>query len=157
MNPRFLLIVLLSGLFLSSIGCSTRRSGSVYSAKSLGTVGRADKGVVVNVRLVNVEGTKQTGTMLGGVTGAAVGYDLGKKSGDATKILGSAAGAIVGGVVGGGTEELITRTTAYEYIVEMDSGHMETIVQKDDEPIHHGDRVLLLKGPDSKIILDPGV
>jgi len=156
MTFRLFLVVLLSGLFLVPLGC-TRRSGNTYSSQSLGKIGRVDKGVVLNVRLVNVEGTTKTGTMLGGVTGAALGYEIGKGSGDATKILGSAAGAIVGGIAGAGTEEMITRTTAYEYIVEMETGHMETIVQRDDTPISHGDRVILLKGPDAKIILDPGI
>jgi outer membrane lipoprotein SlyB len=121
-------------------------------------VGRADKGVVVNVRLVNVDGTTKTGTILGGITGSALGYEIGRgQDSDALRILGAAGGAVVGGLVGGSTEKLITRTHAYEYIVEMDSGHLETIVQRDDTAIAHGERVVLLKGPDAKIIPDPGV
>lgn len=156
MKRRLITVVFISGLILSSVGCSSR-DGNTYSPQSLGRVGRADTGTVVNVRLVNVDGTTQTGTILGGITGSALGYEIGKGSGDAIKILGTAGGAMVGGLVGGGTEKMITRTTAYEYIVEMDSGHLETIVQRDDTSIAHGQRVILLKGPDAKIIPDPGV
>lgn len=156
MNQRLLAVLILSGLILSLTGC-TRRDGNTYSPQSLGRIGRADTGVVVHVRLVNVEGTTRTGTMLGGITGAALGNDLGRGNSDAIEILSTAGGAIIGGMAGAGTEEMITRTTAYEYIVEMDSGHKETIVQRDRQPISHGARVILLSGPDAKIIPDPGV
>jgi outer membrane lipoprotein SlyB len=157
MTRRLISALLISGLSLSFVGCSSR-DGSTYSPQSLGRVGRADKGVVVNVRLVNVDGTTQTGTILGGITGSALGYEIGRgHNSDAIRILSTAGGAVVGGLVGGSTEKLITRTMAYEYIVEMDSGHMETIVQRDDSAIAHGQRVILLKGPDAKVIPDPGV
>ena len=156
MNHHLIIAGLLSGLLISLTGC-TRRDGNTYSPQALGSIGGADKGVVVNVRLVNVEGTTKTGTVLGGITGAAIGNDLGGGHNDAIKVLSTAGGAIVGGIAGAGTEEMITRTTAYEYIVEMDSGVTKTIVQRDDEPIHHGDRVILLSGPDAKIIPDPTI
>ncbi|RKX30321.1 MAG: hypothetical protein DRP71_15175 [Verrucomicrobia bacterium] len=156
MTRRLITAVFISGILLSFVGC-TSRDGGTYSPQSLGRVGRADKGVVVNVRLVNVDGTTQTGTILGGITGSALGYEIGQGNSDAIRILSTAGGAMVGGLVGGSTEKLITRTMAYEYIVEMDSGHLETIVQRDDDSIAHGQRVILLKGPDAKIIPDPGI
>jgi len=156
MTRGLTIAVLISGLLFPFFGC-TSRDGGTYSPQSLGRVGRADKGVVVNVRLVNVDGSTKTGTILGGITGSALGYEIGGRNNDAIRILGTAGGAVVGGLIGGSTEQLITRTTAYEYIVEMDSGRLETIVQRDDTAIAHGQRVILLKGPDAKIIPDPGV
>jgi outer membrane lipoprotein SlyB len=159
MIRRVIITVIVSGLFLSFVGC-TRRDAGTYSPHSIGRVGRAgrvDKGVVVNVRLVNVEGTTKTGAILGGIIGSALGYELGKGNSDAIKIISTAGAVVVGGLVGGSTEQLITRTYAYEYIVEMNSGHLRTIVQRDKTALAHGQKVILLRGPDAKIIPDPGV
>ena len=155
MNQLSIFRLMVAGLFCLAPAC-TSRDGNTYSREALGRVGGAEKGVVANVRPVKVEGSTRTGTLLGGIAGAALGNELGRGSGDAARILGTAGGAVAGGVVGGGTEKAITGTNAYEYIVKMDSGASKTIVQRDQQPLPQGERVVLLTGPDAKIIPDSG-
>lgn len=131
----------------SSGGSSARSSYPVTSQKSIQKV---EKGKIVAVRKVQIEGyTTGTGALLGAAVGAATGsavvpsktetvvsqvdtdiWNISTKTNanqrNAAMILGGAAGAVVGKRI----EKIVTATTADELTVALESGETVVVVQK---------------------------
>ncbi len=140
------LFVILIGLMAG--GCASSMSGSAYSRKEARRVQTVDKGEVIMVREVQIEGTKSpAGAIAGGVMGFVLGNTIGGGSG---KNVARAAGAIGGALAGSAIEEAATRQTGLEITVKLDSGEVIAIVQGKDEKetFEEGDLVQVLRRPD---------
>ena len=61
---------------------------------------------------------------------------------------------VIGGIVGHTTENLITKGDASEFIIKPDRGEPYSIVQKNDEELKEGERVLILESDKLRIVRD---
>ena len=126
-------------------GCTTSRSGKVYSRDEARRVQQVEMGTVVAVQEVTIEGTKsKVGAVAGGVVG---GISTGGGSGTGGDVV-RALGVIAGSAAGAATEEALTRRPGLEITVALDGGKTISVVQEADEPVAVDDRVRLLKQPD---------
>ena len=145
-SVKFRLIAVLMVLIIT--GCASGLGGSTYSRKEARKVQTVEKGEVVMVREVQIEGTKSPiGAIAGGVMGFALGSAIGAGSG---KTIAKAAGAVGGAFAGAAAEEAITRQKGLEITVKLDSGEVVAIVQgiEKNDTFNEGDRVQVLRRPD---------
>lgn len=132
-------------LILILSGCQSSLSGSTYSRAEARAVQQVKYGVVEDVRLVQIEGTKSP---LGSLSGAAVGGIAGSTiGGNKGRSIATVLGAVAGGVAGSVAEEAITRTQGVELVIRLEqSGELIAIVQKYDpaEVFQAGDRIRVM-------------
>lgn len=125
-------------------GCASGRGGDDYERAEARRVYEVKTGVVENVRVVKLEGTKSgVGTVAGGALGGIAGSEVGRGKGSA---VGAVLGAVVGGIAGSAAEEGMTRKTGLEITVRIDYGRTIAVVQEDTgEQFARGDRVRILE------------
>jgi outer membrane lipoprotein SlyB len=103
-------------------------------------------GVVESARPVTVQNQGNIGTVLGAAAGGLGGAQIG--GGTTTHIIGGVAGAAIGAMAGRGAEKAITKQSGMEYVVRLENGSMQTIVQGAEPPIMPGQKVFVqLYGP----------
>jgi outer membrane lipoprotein SlyB len=142
--------IILSALALLA-GCGPDYSPNSYSAKAVQQANKVERGVVVGVRPVQIS----TDGAVGALTGAAAGGAIGSQApGGLGSTLGAIGGGLVGGLVGSGVEQATTDTSAYEYIVQKPNKELVSVTQKDEVPIGIGERVLVIAGPQARIVQD---
>ena len=125
-------------------GCASGRGSDDYERSEARRVYEVKTGVVENVRVVKLEGTKSgVGTVAGGAIGGIAGSEVGRGKGSA---VGAVLGAVVGGLAGSAAEEGMTRKTGLEITVRIDFGRTIAVVQEDTgEQFARGDRVRILE------------
>jgi outer membrane lipoprotein SlyB len=137
-------LFLMSSMLLTS--CASSRSAQVYSRDQARQHMRVSYGTVIEVRPVQIEGTKSgIGAVAGGVTGGVLGSMVGRGKG---RTVGAVVGALGGAAGGALAEEGITRKNGLEITVEMDTGEILSIVQEADMQFYAGERVRVLHGTD---------
>src|SRR5579875_1991798 len=110
------------------VGCGSHEySPDVYAAHATQQAAKVERGTVVGVRVVQV-------------------------SADAT--IGAATGALAGGIFGSATEHTLRDTEAYEYIVQKTNNELVSVTQKDAVPLRLGEKVLVIAGPQARIVRD---
>ncbi len=133
-------------LCLIVTGCASSRSGSVYSREQAQQSLSVYYGTILEVRPVFIEGTKSpAGTIMGGVTGAAIGNTIGGGTGRAVATV---IGGVVGALAGSAIEEEVTGRNGVEITVELDNGQIMAVVQEVDDQYAVGDRIRILKSAD---------
>ena len=137
-------------LGLMAAGCSPDISPNTYSAAAVQQANKADQGVVVGVREVNVRVDGTTGAIVGGAAGGIAGSQAGN---GATSAFGALGGSLIGGLIGTGAEHAMGDTKAYEYIVKT-SKELVSVTQKDGTPLAIGQRVLVIAGRQARIVPD---
>lgn len=127
-------------------GCASSKSGSVYTREQARQAQQVEKGRIISVREVQVEGTK---TPLGAVGGAAVGAIAGSTVGGGKgSEIAAIAGGLGGWLAGAAAEEVITRQNALEITVELDNGRTISVVQAENNlTFQPGERVHVLSSP----------
>lgn len=155
-STAYLMVVCSTAAMLS--GCAREISSNVYSDSHVGEASRTFRGIVVSVREIEVTNAEKlqentTGMTAGALAGGVGGYQFGKGRG---QVASTAAGAILGAVAGAYAEKALSSQTALEYIVELTTGEMRTVVQGKDTKYTPGQRVLLIVGQQgrSRIIPD---
>ncbi|MHB1174627.1 MAG: outer membrane lipoprotein [Sulfuriferula sp.] len=137
---KFAALALLAALILG--GCASGLGSNDYSRNQARSVQQVQTGVVVDVRNVNIEGTKTPiGAGAGAVVGGLAGSQLGRGNGS---IAGAVLGAVAGGFAGSAVEEGVTRQKGLEITVRLDSGRTIAVTQGADEYFRPGDRVRVL-------------
>ena len=133
-------------------GCGPSYSPNTYSSAAVQQAAKVDQGVVVGARKVQVTASG----VVGGTTGAAAGTALGASvPGTALhSTLTAIGGGLIGGAVGAGVERATGDTFAYEYIVRKDNNELVSVTQKDERPLALGQRVLVIAGPQARIVAD---
>lgn len=147
-------IALLITAIVFLAGCASNISPQSYSVGSVGQVNRTVAATVISVREVNVAGTAGLGGSAGAASGAVVGSAAGGNN-SRGNIVGAIGGAVVGGLAGAAIEANATKQKGMEYVVETDNGNLMTIVQGMDAPFLVGQKVLVLYGSPSRLIVDP--
>jgi outer membrane lipoprotein SlyB len=139
----------LAAIFLA--GCAPSFSPDTYSANATQQANKVDQGVVVGVRAVQIN----VDTTLGSATGAAAGGIAGSQvGGGAASALGALGGSVAGGVVGSVVSHAAGDTDGFEYIVRKPNGDLLSVTQRDPEPLGIGAHVLIIEGPQARIVPD---
>ncbi len=144
------LIIVLPVLALLA-GCGPDYSPNTYSANAVQQANKVERGAVIGVRPVQVSAKGAVGA----VTGAAAGGVVGSQApGGVGSAIGAIGGSLVGGLVGSGVEQATADLSAYEYIVQKPNGELVSVTQKDEIPIGIGVKVLVIAGPQARIVPD---
>ncbi len=129
---------------LAIAGCANDPVHRSYPAHSVGSALNVHDGEIITISTINVEGRHdQLGTLGGGSVGYSVGRSVG--SGTAARVAG-AAGAVGGAIVGRAIQRKATEQTAYQVIVELDTGRVVAIVQTELDDLGEGAPVRVLMG-----------
>ena len=150
MTPRPALLAAAARAALA--GCRPSYSPDTYAAGAVQQAAKVEQGVVAGVRKVAVS---PDGT-LGGASGAAAGGIAGAQAsgGGVRTALTALGGSVVGGLVGAGLEKAAGETTAYEYVVRKAGGELVSVTQRDPLPLALGQKVLVIAGPQARIVPD---
>lgn len=138
-------------LALGVAGCSPSLSPNTYNASAVQQANKADQGVVVGVRQVDVRVSGTTGAVIGGAAGGIAGSQAGD---GATSAFGALGGSVLGGLIGTGVEHAGGDTQAWEYIVRKGNKELVSVTQKDEVPLVVGQHVLVITGPQARIVAD---
>lgn len=115
-----------------------------YGYQDVGKNTLIEYGRVTSSRPVDITGKNHgVGAAAGAAGGAIAGAQIG--SGDGS-LAGLVAGALIAGIVGHMAEQAVADSTGIEYIVKMEGGSTQSIVQNvaaDDRPIAVGQRVMV--------------
>ena len=153
MNLR-LLLPLGAALALVTSSCQ-QISPNVYETRDAGVPMETFAGVVQSARPVAVQNEGKLGTVLGAAAGGIGGAQIG--GGTGTHIIGGVAGAAIGALAGRGAEKAITKQDGMEYVVRMENGQLQTIVQGAKPPIMVGQKVFVqLYGPGRSRVVPAG-
>jgi outer membrane lipoprotein SlyB len=151
MKNNVISVVLLSS-FIAIVGCARNISSSTYDAGTVGSAAATYPCIVVGVRKVLVEEGERlednkTGGIIGAITGGVLGNAVGGGRGRA---ITTATGALAGAAAGAYAEKKMKSQEAYEYVVELSSGGMRTIVQGTDVVLAPGQAAWLIDDPNGR-------
>ena len=138
-------------LCILTAGCQPDYSPNTYASAAAQQANKVDQGVVVGVRAVQISADTTLATATGGAAGGIVGSGVGEGAGSA---VGAVAGTVAGGVVGNVVGHASGDTDGFEYIVKKSNGDLMSVTQKDVKPLGVGAHVLLIEGPQARIVPD---
>ncbi len=145
--PRF--APLLIAILLA--GCASDYSPNTYNTAAVQQANKVERGIIVGLRDVVVTSKGATGAL----TGAAAGGVAGSQApGGVGSALGAIGGSLIGGIVGSSVEQATADAPAYEYIVQKTGGELVSVTQKDENRLAIGQRVLVIAGPQARIVAD---
>ena len=143
------------GIVLAALtGCDRNYSPNTYSANAVQQANKVDSGVIVGVRRVDISAPGTTGAVAGAAVGGIAGTAATDGSSGVTTALTALGGGLVGGLLGNEVEHKVADTFGYEYIVRRNNGDMVSVTQKDDSPLSVGLHVLVIAGPQARIVPD---
>jgi len=144
---RLFTLTIIALLVTVTAGCASRLREDTYTRGQTRHIQKVQTGTVLDVRFVQIEGTKSgIGTAAGGVIGGVVsGSNVGGGSG---RVVSSVIGSLLGGFIGSTVEEGITRQDGQEVVVELDGGRTIAVVQEfiDGRALRAGQRVRVVHG-----------
>jgi outer membrane lipoprotein SlyB len=144
-------LTMLAPLAATLSACGPSYSPDTYSTNAAQQANKVESGVIAGVRPVQISAQ---GTV-GGVAGAAAGGIAGSQVGTGpTSAFTAIGGSLVGGIAGVATEHIIGDTNGFEYIVRKANGDMVSVAQKDAKPLRIGQNVLVIAGPQARIVAD---
>jgi outer membrane lipoprotein SlyB len=152
MRPEVQRLLSLFVLAAALAGCSGDYSPNTYDTSAVQHASKVERGVVIGVRDVKVSAKGTAGA----VTGAAAGGVAGAQTpgGGVAASLGAIGGSLVGGLVGSSVEQASADSIAYEYIVRKTNGDLVSVTQKDNHRLAIGQKVLVIAGPQARIVPD---
>ncbi len=150
MRVRYIPLMLAA---IAVAGCQPGPSANTYQRNQTMQAANVETGQIISFRVVRYSGTQSgvgagAGAVAGGVTGSFLG------GGARSNVLGAVGGAVLGGVAGSAAEEAITSGDAVEFIVRMDGGQTLAVVQQNEDNLAVGERVMVLRGAQTRIIRD---
>jgi outer membrane lipoprotein SlyB len=143
----------LEAVFLAAAltGCAPTYSPDTYASNAVQLANKVDQGIVVGIRAVLISADPTVGTATLGAAGGIAGSQVGS---GATSALGALGGTVAGGLVGSAVSHTEGDTTGYEYIVRKPNGDLLSVTQKDAQPLNIGQHVLIIQGPQARIVAD---
>ncbi len=140
---------LLASAFLT--GCQPDYSPNTYASTAAQLANKVDQGIVVGVRAIQISADTTLATGTGAAAGGIAGSQVGGTAGSAFGALtGSVAGGVAGNVIGHAEGD----TNGFEYIVRKDNGDLLSVTQKDAAPLAIGAKVLIIEGPQARVVTD---
>lgn len=132
-------------------GCGPSYSPNTYATNAAQQANKVESGVIAGVRKVQISAS---GTV-GGVAGAAAGGVAGAQVGTGpTSAFAAIGGSVIGGFAGVASEHIVGDTNGFEYIVRKANGDMISVAQKDEKALWVGEKVLVIAGPQARIVPD---
>ncbi len=137
-------VILLSLTTLTA--CVQKQTNDVYDRSEVGVSRAVEFGTVINAREVTIkadQSDQDIGTLLGAGVGGGSGAYVGDGSGNAWATVG---GAVAGAFIGNEISKELRISQGFEYMVQLQSGDIKTIVQEvnEDNPVlKAGDKVML--------------
>ena len=148
---RKYLSVLALPLVMSIASCTTDIGANDYYASSANTVNVTKACTVVSLRPVTIKSNdNNAGTLFGAAAGGVAGSAIG--GGKTVPILGAIGGALVGGIAGDAAQAELSKQTGYEYIVRLNNGSLQTVVQGNDVYIQPGRPCYIIYGRQARVI-----
>ncbi len=132
--------------------CGPTYSRDTYDPRAVQQANKVDQGQIVGIRKVDISANGATGAAVGGAAGGIAGSQVG--SGGALTAFTALGGTLLGGLIGTSVEHLQGDTDGYEYIVRKPNGELLSVVQKDATPFAIGAKVLVIEGPQARIVSD---
>ena len=145
---RLPLLALLAGLS----GCGTSYSPDTYATRAVQQANKAEQGVIVGVRKVEIRADGTTGAATGAAVGGLAGSTIGQ--GGVASSFAAIGGGLVGGLLGSATERAAGDSPATEYIVKKSNNELVSVVQVDAVPLALGQKVLVIAGNQARIVPD---
>ncbi len=139
-------------LLLALAACGDNYSPDTYATRAVQQANKAERGVVIGVRPVEIRADGTTGATAGAAAGAAAGSQIG--GGGVANAFSAIGGGLIGGLIGTATERTAGDTKAFEYIVRNGKNELVSVVQKDETPLALGQRVLVIAGAQARIVPD---
>ena len=144
-------LTVLVSLTAALAGCGPSYSPNTYASNAAQQSNKVEEGVIAGVRPVQISAQGA----VGGVAGAAAGGVAGSQVGvGPTSAFAAIGGSLLGGMAGVATEHIIGDTNGFEYIVRKANGDMLSVAQKDEKPLRVGQKVLVIAGPQARIVPD---
>ncbi len=144
-------LTILAPVTITLAGCGPSYSPDTYATNAAQQANKVDVGVIAGVRPVQISASGA----VGGVAGAAAGGVAGSQAGmGPTSAFGAIGGSVIGGLAGVASEHLISDTKGFEYVVRKANGEMISVAQNDEKPLRIGQRVLVIAGPQARIVPD---
>lgn len=132
-------------------GCTPDYSPNTYASTAAQQANKVNQGIIVGVRAVQISADTTLATATGGAAGGVIGSGVGEGAGSA---VGAVAGTVAGGLVGNVVGHAAGDTAGFEYIVKKSNGDLLSVTQKDPQPLGIGAHVLLIEGPQARIVPD---
>lgn len=157
MKPQNLLLTSVAVAALLLSGCAREISSEVYSDAHMGEASRTYRGIVASVRPVQVAPENLEGNIVGAGAGAlGGGLAASHIGGGKGNIAATAAGVLAGGLGGAYAEKMLKTQNALEYVVELQSGEMRTVVQGPNPAFGVGQAVLVVVAQNgrSRVVAD---
>jgi outer membrane lipoprotein SlyB len=137
--------------FLVTAGCAPNYSPDTYASAAAQQANKVDQGIIVGVRAIQISADTTLATATGGAAGGVAGSTIGEGAGSA---LGAVGGTVAGGVVGNVIGHAQGDTDGFEYIVKKPNGDLLSVTQKDPAPLGIGAHVLIIEGPQARVVAD---
>ena len=142
---------LVAPLFLLATACGQSYSPDIYSSSAVQQANKVDQGLIVGIRGVAISADPTLGTATGGAAGGIAGSQVGT---GAMQAFGALGGTLAGGLVGNTVAHATGDTNGYEYIVRKPNNDLLSVTQKDETPMSIGEHVLIIAGPQARIVPD---
>ena len=133
-------------------GCGPDYSANTYNTAAVQQANKVERGIIVGLRDVVISSKGAVGALTGAATGGVVGSQAG--GGGVTAALGAIGGSLVGGIVGSSVEQATADQPAVEYVVEKANHELVSVTQKEETRLPIGQRVLVIAGPQARIVPD---
>ncbi len=138
-----------SALTLSA--CAPNYSPNTYSSNAVQLANRVEQGAIIGYREVKISANGSIGTVTGGAVGGVLGAEY------ANSALAAVGGTTVGGMLGNALEHAARDTTGWEYIIRKENGDMLSVTQREATPLALAQRVLVIMGPQARVVPDYSV
>lgn len=132
-------------------GCGPSYSPDSYDARALQQATKVDQGTVVGVRKIGISASGTAGAIVGGAAGGIAGSQA---VGGALSAFTALGGTLLGGIVGTTVEHAQGDTEGFEYIIRKANGDLLSVTQKDTTPLAIAQKVLVIAGPQARVVPD---
>jgi outer membrane lipoprotein SlyB len=136
---------------LTLFGCGPSYSPDTYANNAAQQAAKVEAGVIAGVRPVQLSAQGTVGAVAGAAAGGIAGSQLGVGP---TSAFGAIGGSLIGGIAGVATEHIVGDTDGFEYVVRKANGDMISVAQKDKKPLWVGEKVLVISGPQARVVPD---
>jgi outer membrane lipoprotein SlyB len=147
----FAALPVLVPVVLTLSGCGPSYSPDTYATNAAQLANKVEAGVIAGVRPVHISAQGAVGGVAGAAAGGVAGAQVGVGPTSAFTAIG---GSVIGGLAGVTAEHVIADTDGFEYIVRKANGEMVGVAQKDEKPLRVGQKVLVIAGPQARVVPD---
>lgn len=135
-------------VFVGSLlsGCARTISSGTYSSRHVGETSRTEEGTIISMRFVEVKDHEKLeenglGIIGGALGGGLLGSLMGKGNGKAAM---TGVGALAGAAGGALLQDQMTTQQGVEYVVKLNNGSTQTVVQGPEPLLKAGQKVYVM-------------